>query len=63
MKLSRQPHKAKAHGSKDTKREAWWYENAKSIDVYVYDPTVQGGSRSCRIRRAELEDWLKRTAS
>lgn len=61
MKLNRRPRKAIPYGSKDTKREAWWYENAKSIDVCIYDPTV--GTLSCRIRRSALEGWLKRTAS
>jgi len=57
-KLSHKPHKVithKGHGD-----EAWFYENEKSIDVYCYSRTPVNGM-SCRIRRAVLEDWLKRT--
>jgi hypothetical protein len=39
--------------------EAWFYENAKSIDVYLCQET--GGSLYCRIPRALLADWIERT--
>lgn len=56
MKLKRTPQKAKPNHC-DT-AEAWWYEGRHGIDVLVQD-----GDRilSCRIRRAALADWIKRT--
>lgn len=55
MKLKRTAQKATPR--LDT-AEAWWYEGRNSIQVYVQD-----GDRilSCRIRRAALSDWIKRT--
>ena len=41
-------------------REAWFYENAKSIDVYIRDPE-RGQTFMTRIPRAMLADWIKRT--
>lgn len=38
-----------------------WYENRRSIDVYV-QPMGSTQIAHCRIRRSLLEDWLKRTA-
>lgn len=40
------------------KSEAWFYENKGSVDVYVRH---RGVTISCRIRRALLADWIKRT--
>lgn len=39
----------------------WFYENPKSIDVYAQSPL--GGVVSVRITRAQLADWLGRTAA
>jgi hypothetical protein len=43
--------------------EAWFYENGASIDVYIQTFGLVNGEKTvaCRIRRAHLEDWLKRT--
>ena len=51
------PHTARCHDGSAT--EAWWYENAKSIDVYTYHP--EKGGMACRIHRKAIEDWLRRT--
>lgn len=40
----------------DTK-DAWYYENDKSVDVYAYTPGHP--TQSCRISRKQLELWLK----
>ncbi len=40
-------------------RSAHWYENAKSIDVYII--LADGYVATCRIRRALLADYIKRT--
>jgi hypothetical protein len=54
VKLNRNPHKATPiHG-----KEAWWYENKQSIDVYV---DSEGVTLACRIPRRYIESWLKRT--
>lgn len=40
-------------------REAWWYENTRSVSVFV-----QGDDNrvyACKIQRAKLADWVKRT--
>jgi|GEM_PF-7095847 len=39
--------------------DAWWYENAKSIDVYIYKPGH--GTMRCRIKRSQLEVYMTRT--
>ena len=54
MKLKREPHKAKPIHGKD----AWWYENAQSIDVYV---DGEGVTLACRIPRTYLQGWIERT--
>jgi hypothetical protein len=38
--------------------EAWYYENAGSIEVYVQTDL---GIVRCKIHRAKLADWIKRT--
>ena len=38
--------------------EAWFYENARSLDVYTYRVGI--GGMSCRITLAQIEAWLKR---
>jgi len=54
VKLKREPHKAKPIHGKD----AWWYENAQSIDVYV---DGEGVTLACRIPRTYLQGWIERT--
>lgn len=47
--------------SKDLKLKgikAWWYEDAKHIDVLI---STETGTYSCRISRRRLADWIKRT--
>jgi hypothetical protein len=59
LKLSSHP----ARGTTDThgvRHEAWWYEDAKGIDVYIRDP-IKCVTVSCRIPRRTLLDWLERT--
>ena len=58
MKLIRKARPAGRHLSGGA-TEAWWYENAKSVDVFVR--LADGGVGGCRIPRAQLADWLKRT--
>jgi hypothetical protein len=41
---------------------AWWYENARSIDVYIYVGGSGEDAKSCRISRADLLDWIRRTS-
>lgn len=55
-KLSRAPVKARTFGA----GEAWYYENAKSIDLYMDHPSGVGVIR-CRLSRARLADWVART--
>lgn len=57
MKLDRKPHPI---GNTEANVEGWWYENAKSIDVYLRD-RVGGRTLKGRIRRAALEAWLQRS--
>lgn len=38
--------------------DAWCYENQRSLDVYITDGTK---TLACRIHRAVLEDWIRRT--
>jgi hypothetical protein len=54
--LSLSPHQAKPH---DDSTEAWWYENAKSITVYIVGP--DGRTASCSISRRYLAPWLAKT--
>lgn len=57
MKLDRKPRPmTNAPASVD----GWWYENAKSIDVYLHD-RVEKKTFHARIKRKDLEAWLKRT--
>lgn len=56
-KLKRAPHYV-PHTSQNV-RGAWWYENPKSIDVYV-EPSDTGTTHVRLTRRAILA-WLKRT--
>lgn len=60
MKISRCPIKARPMIRAE---EAWFYENGASIDVYIQTFGLVNGEKTvaCRIRRAHLEDWLKRT--
>ena len=58
MKLSRFSKHPKLEPSKND--GAWFYENAGSIDVYIY-PKGGGTAATCRIQRALLADWIKRT--
>ena len=53
-KISSSPHKARPHHGD----EAWWYENNKSIDVYIRNGN---GTLGVRIRRADLKRWLDKT--
>lgn len=39
--------------------EAWFYENPRSIEVYIRKIGQQ--TVSCRITREQLKDWLLRT--
>lgn len=55
-KLNLSPHKAKPVNSST---EAWWYENAKSISVYI---VVGGKTACCEIPRHTLAQWLKKVA-
>ena len=48
------------HNASSGKADGWFYENAKSIDVYLRDVN-SGVTVSCRIRRGVLADWIKRT--
>jgi hypothetical protein len=50
------PHKASPIGK--STREAWWYEDKRSIAVYLYD-----GEKvlSCKINAKAIEKWLERT--
>lgn len=49
-------------GSFQNPLSAHWYENAKSIDVYIRVDTPLGAyCASARIRRADLADYIKRT--
>jgi len=60
-KISRKPKAASV--DKDFKKvggKAWWYENAGSIDVII-STGFQPGPYSCRIRRSQLADWIKRS--
>jgi hypothetical protein len=50
------PHKAKALGRSD---EAWWYENAGDIEVYIAMPAGFGNPVCCRISRRAIEGWLR----
>lgn len=54
MKLNGNPHKAKPIHCKN----AWWYENEQSIDVYV---ERDGVTLACKIPRRYLMHWIKRT--
>lgn len=56
-KLSPKPVKAIVF-DKQRASEAWFYENAKSIDVYTYK--VGAGSQCCRVPIAKIRDWLRR---
>ncbi len=38
--------------------EAWFYENARSIEVYIYKPNV--GTVRARITLSQIQAWLKR---
>jgi hypothetical protein len=61
-KLKREPHKAEP---RLCAKEAWWYEDGKSILVYIApdSPLANGGAISCRIQRRHLLDWIERTKS
>ena len=59
MKLKRESSTTKVLDATLAK-DAWWYENAKSIDVFIQKK--EGGVVSCRIKRSKLDDWLKRTS-
>ncbi len=41
--------------------EAWFYENARSIDVYIYKAGTN--TYRCRIPLKHLEDYVKRAKS
>ena len=58
MTLRRSAQKARPH--KNHGDAAWWYENAKSIDVYIRDKAA-GKTLVARINRQLLKDWLERT--
>lgn len=55
-KLKREAQKTYGSGP----MEGWFYENAKSIDVYVRD-RVRKVTLTCRIPRKLLVDWIRRT--
>ena len=58
--IHRTPQKARiVKRSNNGAIEAWFYENPKSIDIYVRRENQD--AISCRISRDQLEDWLKRT--
>ena len=40
--------------------QGWWYENGRSIDVYLSDRTGKQ-TLTGTIQRADLAAWLKRT--
>jgi hypothetical protein len=48
-------HKGHAHGAV----ESWWYENPRSIDVYIRS-LPDGHTLACRIPRGQIESWLAR---
>lgn len=52
MKLRLSPHKARPIASSEA---AWWYEDRKSISVYI---ARDGHTHACRINRAQLKSWL-----
>lgn len=56
--LRRKPHMAQP---KHNARDAWWYENATSIDVLIQHEN--GGVAHCRIQKRHILQWLKRTES
>jgi hypothetical protein len=60
MKVNRHPIKARPMIRAE---DAWFYENEASIEVYIQTFGLADGEKTvaCRIRRADLEDWLKRT--
>jgi hypothetical protein len=43
----------------EEKYDAWWYENASGIEVYIKSKT--GELLSCRILRKNILDWINRT--
>lgn len=48
------------HASREAKVQGWYYENARSIEVYLRDDTGKL-TMSGRISRAQIAAWLKRT--
>jgi len=58
VKLSRKPHRVHPHRNHGD--EAWWYENAKSIDVYIRDSRIPT-TLAVRIPRKTLKAWLEKT--
>ena len=58
--LRPEPHKAKSILGAIQCKEACWYENGRSIDVYI--ESKNGPVYSCRIERRHLLSWIKRTA-
>lgn len=41
------------------KTTAWWYENKRSIEIYMEDDEYN--VIACRINRKALKDWIERT--
>ena len=61
MKIKRGPQKAtRCANAHELIEQAWFYENAKSIDVYISRARGENAV-VCRISRAKLLDWIKRT--
>jgi hypothetical protein len=51
------PHNARARFHA---KDAWWYENKDSIDVYITSSSG-GDALTCRIDRKKLTKWLEKT--
>jgi hypothetical protein len=64
-KFRLKPHKAKAHMGRHGD-EAWWYESATGIDIYVrtLDGATNGSmTLSCSISKRALAGYMKRAES
>jgi hypothetical protein len=58
MRIKLMPNKAKPlHNC----QEAWWYENKGSIEIYSHLADAPHKIIACKIPRAKLLDYIKRT--
>lgn len=60
--LSRHPKTVRAYvGSKRRRIYGWYYESEGSIEILLHDPADPSETRRCRITRAQMKDYIRRT--